>query len=122
LQEFDVISVLFWWDTLKALVAIKNLLKLNTTEALVVRDFCGLDGALKRMRQQLQQLMADENWRDFAMDLETLRREVELIFHGKLDKVKDYYCFCIWLSLLKLESCDNNEVLTGNPGSNLING
>ncbi|XP_052205766.1 uncharacterized protein LOC127810367 [Diospyros lotus] len=71
----------------KALVAIKNLLKLNTTEALVFRDFCGLDGALKRMRQQLQQLMADENWRDFAMDLDTLRREVELIFHGKLDKV-----------------------------------
>ncbi|KAL7241383.1 hypothetical protein ACSBR2_006906 [Camellia fascicularis] len=71
----------------KALVAIKNLLQLKTTEALVFKDFCGLDGALHRMRQQLQQLMADEYLRDYALDVESLRREVELIFHGKLEKV-----------------------------------
>ncbi|GMP57396.1 hypothetical protein CsSME_00021516 [Camellia sinensis var. sinensis] len=71
----------------KALVAIKNLLQLKTTEALVFKDFCGLDGALHRMRQQLQQLMAEEYLRDYALDVESLRREVELIFHGKLEKV-----------------------------------
>ncbi|KAL6998842.1 hypothetical protein U1Q18_000010 [Sarracenia purpurea var. burkii] len=71
----------------KALIAIKNLLQLRTTEAIVFKQFCGLDGALERMRQQLQQLMAEENWRDYAVDLESLRREVELIFLGKLEKV-----------------------------------
>ncbi|THF99232.1 hypothetical protein TEA_013112 [Camellia sinensis var. sinensis] len=70
----------------QALVAIKNLLQLKTTEALVFKDFCGLDGALHRMRQQLQQLMAEEYLRDYALDVESLRREVELIFHGKLEK------------------------------------
>uniref|UniRef100_A0A5B7BIV4 Putative hsp70 nucleotide exchange factor FES1 isoform X2 n=1 Tax=Davidia involucrata TaxID=16924 RepID=A0A5B7BIV4_DAVIN len=68
----------------KALVAIKNLLLLRTTEALVFKDFCGLDVALERMRQQL---MVEEYRRDYAMDVESLRREVELIFRGKLDKV-----------------------------------
>ncbi|XAR64318.1 hypothetical protein NMG60_11024611 [Bertholletia excelsa] len=72
----------------KALIAIKNLLQLRTADALVFKDFCGLDGALDRMRLQLQQLMTEENWRDYAMDLESLRGEVELIFQGKLEKVK----------------------------------
>ncbi|XP_057497193.1 uncharacterized protein LOC130781851 isoform X1 [Actinidia eriantha] len=71
----------------KALVAIKNLLQLRTTDALVFKDFCELDGALERMKQQLQQLLAEEYQRDYAMDVESLRREVELIFHGKLEKV-----------------------------------
>lgn len=71
----------------KALVAIKNLLQLKTTEALVLKDLCNLDGSLERMRQQLLDLMAEEDHRDYAVDLETLRREVELIFHEKLGKV-----------------------------------
>ncbi|KAA8532230.1 hypothetical protein F0562_032263 [Nyssa sinensis] len=75
----------------KALVAIKNLLLLRTTEALVLKDFCGLDVALVRMRQQLQHLMVEEYRRDNVMDLESLCREVELIFRGKLDKVKTWY-------------------------------
>ncbi|XP_059658377.1 uncharacterized protein LOC132304643 isoform X2 [Cornus florida] len=71
----------------KALAAIKNLLRLRATDALVFKDFCGLDRALDRMRQQLQQLMVDEDQRDYVVDVESLRREVELIFHGKLDEV-----------------------------------
>ncbi|OAY43789.1 uncharacterized protein LOC110621144 [Manihot esculenta] len=71
----------------KALVAIKNLLQLKTTEALVFKDFCGLDDALERMRLQLQDLMVEEYHRDYAMDVERLRREVELIFLSKLGKV-----------------------------------
>ncbi|KAJ8759938.1 hypothetical protein K2173_010084 [Erythroxylum novogranatense] len=72
----------------KVLFAIKNLLRLSTTEALIFKDFCDLDGALERMRLQLQDLMADEFRSDFAVDVENLRREVELIFHKKLGEVK----------------------------------
>ncbi|KAK9276392.1 hypothetical protein L1049_005925 [Liquidambar formosana] len=71
----------------KALTAIKNLLQLGTTEALVFKDFCGLDEVLERMRQQLQNLMVEEYQSDYAMDVESLRREVELIFHRKLGRV-----------------------------------
>ncbi|KAL6188340.1 hypothetical protein ACLB2K_039733 [Fragaria x ananassa] len=71
----------------KALIAIKNLLRLKTTEALVFKDFCGLDVALERMRQQLQDLMVEEYHKDYAMDVESLRNEVQLIFQRKLEKV-----------------------------------
>ncbi|GAV77412.1 Fes1 domain-containing protein [Cephalotus follicularis] len=71
----------------KALIAIKNLLQLRTIEALVFEDFCDLDGALERMRLQLLDLMVEEYSRDYALDVESLRKEVELIFHRKLGKV-----------------------------------
>ncbi|CAK7335986.1 unnamed protein product [Dovyalis caffra] len=73
----------------KAVVAIKNLLQLKTNEALIFKDFCDLDGSLEKMRQQLIYLMAEEDHRDYAVDLETLRREVELIFHEKLGQVEN---------------------------------
>ena len=82
-----------WLWSLQALVAIKNLLQLKTTEALVLKDLCNLDGSLERMRQQLLDLMAEEDHRDYAVDLETLRREVELIFHEKLGKVENTASF-----------------------------
>ncbi|KAJ6943909.1 hypothetical protein NC652_009365 [Populus alba x Populus x berolinensis] len=78
---------------LQALVAIKNLLQLKTTGALIFKDFCDLNGSLVRMRQQLLDLMASEDHRDYAVDLENLRREVELIFHEKLGK-GDGVCLC----------------------------
>ncbi|XP_057754482.1 uncharacterized protein LOC130973825 [Arachis stenosperma] len=70
----------------KALVAIKSFLQLRITEALVFRDFCALGNALNRMKQSLHDLMADEYQRDYVMDVETLRIEVEQIFHKKLVK------------------------------------
>ncbi|TKY49995.1 Nucleotide exchange factor SIL1 [Spatholobus suberectus] len=70
----------------KALVAIKSLLQLRTTEARVFKDFCALGDALNRMRQLLHDLMADEYQRDYVMDVESLRVEVEHIFHRKLVK------------------------------------
>ncbi|XP_057433488.1 uncharacterized protein LOC130726259 [Lotus japonicus] len=70
----------------KALVAIKNLLQLRTTEARVFKDFCALGDALSRMRQLLHDLMADEYQKDYATDVESLRIEVEHIFHRKLVK------------------------------------
>lgn len=65
----------------------KNLLHLRATEAQVLKEFCGLDMALDKMRQQLQDLMLEEFQKDYAVDLESLRREVQLIFHQKLGKV-----------------------------------
>ncbi|KAM1191430.1 hypothetical protein PS2_011721 [Malus domestica] len=71
----------------KALVALKNLLQLRTTEALVFKNFCGLDGALERLRQRLQGLMVQEDHRDYAVDVESIRSEVQQIFNRKLEKV-----------------------------------
>lgn len=66
-------------------MAIKSLLQLTSTEALVFKDFCGLDEALERMREQLE--LMDEFQRDYARDVEILRREVEFIFHRKIEMV-----------------------------------
>ncbi|KAK1259949.1 hypothetical protein QJS04_geneDACA021491 [Acorus gramineus] len=71
----------------KALVAVKTLLQLINTEASVFKDFCGLDGALERMREQFEKLMAEEDQVEFANDMEILRREVDAIFRRKLEKV-----------------------------------
>ncbi|CAL0306763.1 unnamed protein product [Lupinus luteus] len=71
----------------KALVAIKSLLQLKTTEALVFKDFCALDDALNRMKQLLHDLMEeDESQRDYVIDVESLRIEVFNIFQRKLAK------------------------------------
>lgn len=99
-------------DMLKALVAIKNLLQLRTTEAQVLKHFCDLDGALEKMREQLQQLILEGDRRDYAMDVESLRREVELIYHGKLEKVTTWYLGCQLLNLNLAVAV----IMTGNPG------
>lgn len=70
----------------QALVAIKNLLQLRTTEARVFKDFCALGDALKNLRQLLHDLMEDEYQRDYVMDVESLRVEVEHNFQRKLVK------------------------------------
>lgn len=70
----------------KALVTIKNLLQIQTTDAPLLKNI-DLDGALKRVRQQFQKLMREEQ-KEYAMDLESLCREVEMIFHRKLGIVQ----------------------------------
>ncbi|KAJ8564893.1 hypothetical protein K7X08_001353 [Anisodus acutangulus] len=71
----------------KALYAIKNILLLRSTEVLLFKDYCKLNEALERTRQQLQQFMVDDDLREYATDVESLRKEVELTFLQKLDKV-----------------------------------
>lgn len=78
---------------LQALVAIKNLLQLRTIEIQVLKDFCGLDTALERLKQQLQDLSVEEYKRDYATDLEALRKEVELAFHRRLGMVGIILCW-----------------------------
>ncbi|XP_011075719.1 hsp70 nucleotide exchange factor FES1 isoform X1 [Sesamum indicum] len=72
----------------KALYAVKKLLLLRSTDALVFKEVCGLDLALQRMREQLQQLIVDDKFKEYAQDMENLRGEVEAIFLGELDKVR----------------------------------
>ncbi|KAK8710986.1 hypothetical protein V6N13_146293 [Hibiscus sabdariffa] len=71
----------------KALVAIKNLLLLKTTEAMVFEEFCGLGEALERMKKQLEDSMLEEDHREYVIDIENLLKEVELTFQAKLENV-----------------------------------
>ncbi|XP_043726228.1 nucleotide exchange factor SIL1 isoform X3 [Telopea speciosissima] len=90
----------------KALMAIKSILQLRTTETLVHEDFCGLDEVLERMQKNFQQSISEECQNDFVRDLESLRGEVEIIFHSKLEKgtFRGYlgFDFSIWGLLLGL--------------------
>ncbi|GMI67144.1 hypothetical protein like AT3G51980 [Hibiscus trionum] len=72
----------------KALVAIKSLLQLKTTEAMVFLEFCRLGEALERMKKQLEDLMLEDDHREYVTDVESLRREVELTFQAKLENVR----------------------------------
>ncbi|XP_055802258.1 hsp70 nucleotide exchange factor FES1 [Solanum dulcamara] len=69
----------------KALCAIKNILLLRSTEVHLFRDFCKLNEVLERTRQQLQQL--NDLREEYAMDVESLRKEVNQTFLQKLNKV-----------------------------------
>ncbi|KAI4383643.1 hypothetical protein MLD38_009455 [Melastoma candidum] len=69
----------------KALVAVKNLLLLRSTDAQAFKEFCGLDMALERMRQQrLDHLREEEFQKDYAADVEFLVRDVELTLRKKV--------------------------------------
>ncbi|CAD5325551.1 unnamed protein product [Arabidopsis thaliana] len=68
----------------KALTAIQTLLQLKSIEPQVLKESCGLEEALERMKLQLEESMADEYKRDYAADVESIRGEVELIFRQKL--------------------------------------
>lgn len=68
----------------KALYAIKNILQLGSTEVQLFREHCELSGALEKVRQQLQKL---NDPTEYAMVVERLRKEVELTFLQKQDKV-----------------------------------
>jgi nucleotide exchange factor SIL1 len=68
----------------QALTAIQTLLQLKSIEPQVLKESCGLEEALERMKLQLEESMADEYKRDYAADVESIRGEVELIFRQKL--------------------------------------
>ncbi|XP_008801182.2 hsp70 nucleotide exchange factor FES1 isoform X2 [Phoenix dactylifera] len=71
----------------KALMAIRSLLQLSSTKALDFKDFCSLDEVLERMREHLGKLISLEEHTEYARDLESLRREVYIIFHKKVEQV-----------------------------------
>ncbi|KAG0452655.1 hypothetical protein HPP92_025028 [Vanilla planifolia] len=69
----------------KALLATKSLLLLPSTNALDFKDFCGLEKVLDRIKLQLEELSTELG--DYAKEMESLRREVHIIFHRKQEKV-----------------------------------
>nr|GFB26642.1 hypothetical protein [Tanacetum cinerariifolium] len=71
----------------KVLLAVKNLLMLEPTQV-VLDGFCGLKGALERMRLQLQQLIREENDNEYAIDVDGLCKEVNSIYLEKLTKTR----------------------------------
>ncbi|KAL1807561.1 uncharacterized protein LOC108196822 [Daucus carota subsp. sativus] len=71
----------------KVLQAIKNLLQLRSVDVSIFKEFCRLDMALEGLRQQLQKML-EQNDRDFVLEVENLRKEVELIYLSRLDNVR----------------------------------
>lgn len=92
----------YWVAVLQALSAIKNLLQLRSVDALIFKEFCGLDGILERLRQLLQQLIIQENQSEFAKDVENLRREVQMIYLSKLDKVQSRTILDLYYHMMNL--------------------
>lgn len=78
---------IFLFQTLQALYAVKSLLMLRSTNAQIFKDVCKLDLALSRMKEHLQQWTLDDDFKEYALEMENLRKEVELIFLDKLGKV-----------------------------------
>ncbi|KAK8702381.1 hypothetical protein V6N13_020737 [Hibiscus sabdariffa] len=72
-----------------ALVAVKSLLQLKTTEAMVFEEFCRLGEALERMKKQLEGLMLEDDHREYGTYIESLHKEVELTFQAKLENVRE---------------------------------
>lgn len=72
----------FW--RVQVLQAIKNLLQLRSLDVSIFKDYCRLDMALEGLRQQLQKMLEQDD-REFVLEVENLRREVELIYHSRLD-------------------------------------
>uniref|UniRef100_A0A7N0UW13 Nucleotide exchange factor Fes1 domain-containing protein n=1 Tax=Kalanchoe fedtschenkoi TaxID=63787 RepID=A0A7N0UW13_KALFE len=70
----------------KALVAIKNLLQLRSTDAMIFKDYCNLEKALGDLQKQLSRLMTEDVPGGYVTDVESLRRDVELVFQEKLQQ------------------------------------
>ena len=75
----------------QALMAIRNVMQLETSQGnAVLKELCELelDFALERMRQQLidRSKTGEEYQKDYTMDLEILRSQVDVMFHTKLGK------------------------------------
>lgn len=68
----------------KVLQAIKNLLQLRSVDVSIFKEYCRLDMALEGLREQLQKML-EQNDREFVLEVEKLRREVEVIYHYRLD-------------------------------------
>ncbi|CAM0952369.1 unnamed protein product [Alopecurus aequalis] len=70
----------------KVLLAIRSLIKLPSTDATDLES-CGLDSALYRLGVQLEELPSEEQ-KEYAGEVDALRREVETLFQQKLKQVQ----------------------------------
>lgn len=79
-------SMLIDFCRVQVLQAIKNLLQIRSVDVSIFKEFCRLDMALEGLRQQLQKML-EQNDREYVLEVENLRREVELIYLSRLDNV-----------------------------------
>uniref|UniRef100_M8C0U7 Hsp70 nucleotide exchange factor fes1 n=1 Tax=Aegilops tauschii TaxID=37682 RepID=M8C0U7_AEGTA len=69
----------------KVLLAIRSLLKLPSTDGTDLES-CGLDSVLYRLGVQLEELPSEEQ-KEYAGEVDALRREVEMLFQQKLKRL-----------------------------------
>jgi len=72
----------------KALLAAKSLLQLTSDNAVDLQKFSGLDDSLYALRVQLDELTSHEERREYALEVEILRREVQIVFQQKFNQVR----------------------------------
>lgn len=79
---------------MQVLLAIKSLLKLSSTD---VEDFefYDLNNVLLRLGVQLEDL-TPEDQKEFAVEVDALRREVQTLFQQKLKQVHSWPCTLNW--------------------------
>lgn len=110
---------------MQALSAIRSLLQLSYTEASVFKDFCDLDGVLERSRELLENLMTQEDLKEYAREIEALRREVYIIFHNKLAGKGTIFLSSLplfsitWRSINKARIDAWWNIVTGGMGANM---
>ncbi|RLM86431.1 hsp70 nucleotide exchange factor FES1-like [Panicum miliaceum] len=72
----------------KALLAVKSLLQLTSDDAADLQKFSDLDDSLDALRVQLDELTSREERREYALEVEILRREVQIVFQQKFNQVR----------------------------------
>ncbi|ONM21433.1 ARM repeat superfamily protein [Zea mays] len=73
---------------LQALLAVRNLLHLTSADATDLQKFSGLDDSLNALKVQLDELTSHEEQREYAPEIEILRREVHTVFQRKTDQAR----------------------------------
>ncbi|CAL5080715.1 unnamed protein product [Urochloa decumbens] len=72
----------------KALLAVRSLLQLTSDDAADLQMFSGLDDSLEALRVQLDVLTSNDDRREYALEVEILRREVQIMFQQKFNEVR----------------------------------
>lgn len=72
---------------MQALLALRSMLQLTSADATDLQKFSGLDDSLDTLRMQLDELTSHEEQREYALEVEILRREVHIVFQQKINKV-----------------------------------
>jgi nucleotide exchange factor SIL1 len=72
---------------MQALLAVKSLLQLTSDDAADLQKFSGLDDSLDALRVQLDELTSREERKEYALEVEILRREVQIVFQQKFNEV-----------------------------------
>ncbi|CAN6217218.1 unnamed protein product [Urochloa humidicola] len=81
----------------KALLAVRSLLQLTSDDAADLQMFSGLEDSLEALRVQLDELTTNDDRREYASEVEILRRDVQIMFQRKFNEARS------------VATSDNNE-------------